>query len=170
MGSVASVHFAAQASVRTVATLPQLTLQVESTGPVIIGQAMQIVVMLSNAGSEWLGRFAEADIPPQLRHESGETQLEAYVGDLRPNESRRLTLNIAAVQPGQAQCLPRHPRRRGQQRAVDCSGRARPQLTTTINGPSLRYLERQANYQVLISNTGTAMARNLISWSTCRWV
>ena len=32
VGSVASVHFAAQASVRTVATLPQLVLQVDSIG------------------------------------------------------------------------------------------------------------------------------------------
>jgi len=163
VGSVASVHFAAQASVRTVATLPQLVLQVESLGPVVIGQAQQVVVSLQNTGSGVArGVRLEADIPSQFRHESGETQLEAFVGDLRPSESRRLTLGVAAVQPGQSQCVLRAVNEDGVQaeRALDIDVRA-PQLTATVSGPSLRYLERQANYQVVVSNSGTAIARNL---------
>jgi uncharacterized repeat protein (TIGR01451 family) len=163
VGSVASVHFAAQASVRTVATLPQLMLQVESVGPVIIGQNQQLAVTLQNTGSGVARNVRlEADIPAQLRHESGETQLEAYVGDLRPSESRRLTLGVAAIQPGQSQCLLRAVNDDGVQaeRALDVDVRA-PQLAAKITGPSLRYLERQANYQVVVTNSGTAIARNL---------
>lgn len=163
VGSVASVHFAAQASVRTVATLPQLVLQADSIGPVIIGQSQQVVVSIQNTGSGVArGVRLEADIPAELRHESGETQLEAYVGDLRPSESRRLTLGVAAVQPGQSQCVLRAVNDDGvhTERAIAIDVRA-PQLAATISGPNLRYLERQASYQVVVTNSGTALARNL---------
>lgn len=163
VGSVASVHFAAQASVRTVATSPRVELQVDLVGPVTIGQSQAMAVSIKNAGSGVSkGIRLEADIPAQLRHESGESQLEAYIGDLRPNESRRLTLNLAAVQPGQAHSLLRAVNDDGIQaeQNVPIDVRA-PQLAATIAGPALRYLERQATYQVKVTNSGTAMARNL---------
>lgn len=163
VGSVATVQFAALASVRTVATLPQVVLQLESVAPVIIGQSQQLVVNIENSGSGVArGVRLEADIPAQLRHESGETQLEALVGDLRPSESRRLTLAVAAIQPGQSQCLLRAVNDDGvlAEQAISIDVRA-PQLAASISGPSLRYLERQASYQVVVSNTGTAAARNL---------
>jgi uncharacterized repeat protein (TIGR01451 family) len=163
VGSVASVHFAAQASVRSVATLPQITLDVESNGAVIIGSAQQIAVNIQNTGSGVARAVRlEADIPEQLRHESGETQLEALIGDLRPGESRRLVLNVAAVQAGQAQSLFRAIDDDGIQAEKTSPVEVRsPELAATISGPSLRYLERQANYRVVVSNSGTAMARNL---------
>ncbi len=163
VGSVASVHFSAQASVRTIATSPQILLEIESIGPAIIGQSQQINVTVQNSGTGVAKAIRlEADIPTQLRHDSGETQLEALVGDLRPNESRRLTLNVAAVQPGQSQCVLRAVNDDGIQAEKTMAVDVRtPQLAATIAGPSLRYLERQANYQVVVTNTGTAMARNL---------
>jgi uncharacterized repeat protein (TIGR01451 family) len=163
VGSVASVHFAAQASVRTIATAPQLDMQVDSTGPVLIGQSQQVSVNLRNSGTGVARSVRlEADIPAQLRHESGETQLEALVGDLRPGETRRLVLNVAAVQPGQAQCPLRAKNDDGIQveRVMSVDVRA-PQLNATIAGPNRRYLQRQATYRIQISNSGTAMARNL---------
>jgi uncharacterized repeat protein (TIGR01451 family) len=163
VGSVASVHFAAQASVRTVATSPRIELQIDSIGPVTIGQSQQMAVSIKNGGTGVSkGIRLEADIPAQLRHESGEPQLEAYIGDLRPNESRRLTLNLAAVQPGQAQSLLRAVNDDGilAEQNVQIDVRS-PQLAATIVGPALRYLERQATYQVKVTNSGTAMARNL---------
>ncbi|MBX3420245.1 MAG: DUF11 domain-containing protein [Pirellulaceae bacterium] len=163
VGSVASVHFAAQASVRTVVTAPKLELQIESIGPVIIGQSQQVVVLLRNMGTGVArGIRMEADVPGQLRHESGEAQLEAVVGDLRPNETRRMTLSVAAVQPGQAPFVVRAVNDDGVQadHSLTVDVRA-PQLAATIAGPALRYLERQANYQVVVTNTGTAIARNL---------
>jgi uncharacterized repeat protein (TIGR01451 family) len=163
VGSVASVHFTAQASVRTVATLPQLALHVESNGSTMIGQSQQVVVTIENTGSGVArGVRLEADIPEQLRHESGEAQLEALVGDLRPGESRRLTLNVAAVQAGQSQCLLRALNDDGiKTEKVSLVDVRAPQLSASISGPSLRYLERQANYKISVANNGTAMARNL---------
>jgi uncharacterized repeat protein (TIGR01451 family) len=163
IGSVASVHFAAQASVRTMATSPQLDLKVDAGGPVIISQAQQITVTIKNAGTGVAKAVRlEADIPAQLRHESGEAQLEALIGDLRPNESRRLILNVAAVQAGQAACPLRAVNEDGIQAQTQFAVDVRaPQLAATIAGPTRRYLERPATYQVVVSNTGSAVARNL---------
>lgn len=163
VGSVASVHFAAQASVRTIATAPQLEVVADSTGPVIIGQSQQVAVTIRNTGSGISrGVRLEADIPSQLKHESGEAQLEAFIGDLRPNESKRLVLNVAAVQPGQATCPLRAVNEDGIQAQTQFAVDVRaPQLAATIAGPARRYLERQATYQIVVTNSGTAVARNL---------
>lgn len=163
VGSVASVHFAAQASVRSMATAPQLDLQVETPSPVVIGQGQMIAVTIRNTGTGVArGIRLEADIPPQLKHESGENELQAALGDLRPGESQRLTLNVAAIQPGQSVCPLRAINEDGiqAQNQFNVDVRA-PQLQATIAGPGRRYLERQATYQVVINNTGTAMAQNL---------
>lgn len=163
VGSVASVHFAAQASVRSMATAPQLDLQVDTPSPVVIGQGQMIAVTIRNTGTGVArGIRLEADIPAQLKHESGENQLEAALGDLRPGESQRLTLNVAAVQPGQSVCPLRAINEDGiqAQNQFNVDVRA-PQLQATIAGPARRYLDRQATYQVVINNTGTAMAQNL---------
>lgn len=163
VGSVASVHFAAQASVRSMATAPQLDLQVETPSPVVIGQGQMIAVTIRNTGTGVArGIRLEADIPPQLKHESGENELQAALGDLRPGESQRLTLNVAAIQPGQSVCPLRAINEDGiqAQNQFNVDVRA-PQLQATIAGPGRRYLDRQATYQVVINNTGTAMAQNL---------
>ncbi|MFO0942174.1 MAG: hypothetical protein U0930_15665 [Pirellulales bacterium] len=163
IGSIASVHIAAQASARSMATSPQIELRVDGAAPVIIGQGQEVNVTLRNTGTGVArGIRLEADIPNQLRHESGEMQLEAMLGDIRPGESKRLSLNVAAIQPGQSVCALRAVNEDGVQAqgqfAVDVRA---PQLVATIAGPAKRYLERQATYQIVVNNNGTAMARNL---------
>jgi uncharacterized repeat protein (TIGR01451 family) len=163
LGSVASVHFAAQASVRTVATLPHLELQVETTSEVLIGSRQQLAVTIKNSGTGVArGVRLEADIPGVLKHESGEAQLEAVLGDLRPNELRRITLEVTATQPGQAACAIRATSEDGinAQESVPVQVLA-PQLAAAIEGPRLRYLDRQATYQIKVQNIGTAAASNL---------
>lgn len=163
VGSVATVHFAAQASVRTVATMPKLELMVESQPDVLIGNVQQISVTIRNAGSGVAsGVRLEADIPQELKHESGVSQLEAVLGDVRPSETKRITLAVSAVQPGQSQCVVRAVSVDGvqaeKQFAIDVRA---PALAAAIEGPKLRYLERQATYRIAVKNTGTAAATDL---------
>ncbi len=163
IGSVASVHFAAQASVRTVATLPRVEVLIEAQPDVLIGGSQQINVTIKNSGTGVARNVRlEADIPPQLRHESGEAMLEAVIGDLRPNEVKRLGLVASASQAGRAQVVVRAVDDDGVQaeQAAAIDVRA-PQLTAAITGPSLRYLERQAVYHITVQNTGTAAATDL---------
>jgi uncharacterized repeat protein (TIGR01451 family) len=163
IGSVASVHFVAQASVRTMATAPKLEIQIDSSNPIIIGQTQTIPFTIRNLGSGVArGIRLELDVPPQLKHESGESELQLNLPDIRPNDSFKSAFVAAAVQPGQAVCPLRVVNDDGVQAENKVSVDVRaPQLTATISGPTRRYLQRQATYQVAIANPGTAVARNM---------
>ncbi len=163
VGSVASVHFAALASVRTIATLPKIEILTESQPDVLIGSSQSIVVTMKNTGTGVARNVRlEADIPQQLKHESGESQLDAPIGDLRPHESIQRTLSAAAVQAGVSQCIFRAVTDDGVQSEASVAVDVRaPQLAATIQGPTLRYLERQATYRIDVDNTGTAAATDL---------
>ncbi|MEZ6136771.1 MAG: hypothetical protein R3C53_17895 [Pirellulaceae bacterium] len=163
VGSVASVHFAAQASVRTVATLPKIEISVEASPEVMIGGAQSVTVTMKNTGTGVARNVRlEADIPPQLKHESGYDQLDAPIGDMRPHEIIQRTLSAAAIAPGQGQVLLRAVSDDGvmAEESVGIDVKA-PQLAASITGPKLRYLERQATYQITVVNNGTAAATDL---------
>ncbi len=163
IGSVATVHFAAQASVRTVATLPKLVIELLSTPDVLVGDQQEIQVVVRNEGTGVAKAVRlEADLPNQLRHESGDMKLEAVVGDMRPNETRQMTLLTAAVQPGQSAAQVRAIAEDGisAQDTVNVHVLS-PNLVAALKGPAMRYLERQATYQVAVLNDGTASANDL---------
>jgi uncharacterized repeat protein (TIGR01451 family) len=163
IGSVASVHFASLTSVRTVATLPQIEIAVEHDDQVTIRDSSRIVLNVSNSGTGAAEHLKiEADISPQLRHETGDSQLIAPVDRLRPGDSKRIALELAAVEPGMATAVIRAITEDGVQaeKEIDIEVLA-PKLQAVIEGPSRRYLERQANYAIRVTNMGTAMATNL---------
>jgi len=103
----------------------------------------------------------DARIPPGLQHPAG-NELEYEVGDLKPGESRKLELPLLAQKPGRAVNL---LRARGQggltaESRLDIDVLA-PQLDVALEGPKRRYLERQATYQLSVSNPGTAPAKQV---------
>lgn len=164
IGSVASVYFAAQASVRTVATLPRLEIELQGEADSLIGEQRQYVVLVRNSGTGVARSVRlEADIPKQLVHTSGERQLGTDLGDLRPNQVERIPLDVSAVQAGEAEFAIRATSGDGDIAAEDSLVVQvhAPQLMASIEGPKLRYLERQATLRILVNNTGTAPASNL---------
>lgn len=164
LGSVATVHFAAQASLRTVATQPKLEIQVDAQSDSLIGDSQLIAVIVKNVGTGVArGVRLEADLPAQLRHESGDQHLEAiFKNELAPNQSQRIELRSTAAQPGDATCVIRALTEDGTeaQQQVPITVLA-PALVSAIEGPRLRYLDRQATYKFKIQNNGTAPATNL---------
>ena len=162
IGSVASVTFAAQASVRTVSTQPKLIVNQSTSGKVLLGQPIKIQISIVNEGTGVArGVSLEEDVPPGLRHPMGAT-LGVPLGDLVPGQSRTTQLELIGVEPGVVQNL---------LRAVSSNASTAessipievvaPQLRLTAGGPKLRYLERPATYQVSITNSGTSMAHNV---------
>jgi uncharacterized repeat protein (TIGR01451 family) len=162
IGSVASVNFTAQASVRTVATQPKLTIRQQSDPTVLIGDTCMVRMTVANEGSGVAYDVRiEEDVPAGFRHPNG-TSLEVGLNDLAPGQSRTVDLELEAVEAGQ----------RSNVVSVYASNMDRttaeipieviaPKLQVKADGPRMRYLERQATYQVTIANTGTAMAQNI---------
>jgi uncharacterized repeat protein (TIGR01451 family) len=162
IGSVATVHFDADVAARTLATQPKLVIEAAGTARVLVGNQVNLAITVSNPGSGTAsGVVVEAHLPPGVQHPAG-SELEYTVGQLRPGESRRLDLQLLANRPG---TLTSVLAVRGEGR-LRCEDRYRlevtaPQLDLTMTGPKHRYLEREATYQVAISNPGTAPAQQV---------
>jgi uncharacterized repeat protein (TIGR01451 family) len=162
IGSVASVNFAAQASVRTVSTQPKLTIKQVADDTVLMGKSLRIQVTVTNEGTGVArGVSLEEDVPAGLRHPLGAT-LGVPLGDLVPGQSRSTELELTATTPGQVRNTMRAvaANTAGADSAIDVHVVA-PQLKVATSGPSLRYLERQATYQISVTNHGTSTAYNV---------
>jgi len=162
IGSVASVNFAAQASVRTISTQPKLTIKQVADNTVLMGKSMRIQVTVTNEGTGVArGVSLEEDVPAGLKHPLGAT-LGVPLGDLVPGQSRATELELTATAPGKVRNSMRAvaANTAGSDSAVDIQIVA-PQLKVSTSGPSMRYLERQATYQISATNQGTSTAFNV---------
>lgn len=164
LGSVASVHFAAQASVRTVATQPKLELHINPQTETVIGGTQLITVTVKNVGTGVArGVQVQADLPEQLKHKSGHQQLTAPFPDLAPSQSETIPLDAIAAVAGQSICMIRVISDEDQhaEQQVPITVLA-PALAAKIEGPRKRYIDRQARYTFSVQNTGTTTATNLV--------
>jgi uncharacterized repeat protein (TIGR01451 family) len=162
VGSTAHVTFAAAATSRSICTRPQLTIEQYVSPKVLIGEPLTVAITVSNPGSgPATGVVIEADVPPGLSHVAG-PQLEYEVGTLKPLESKRLELTMRAEQAGLVQNTIRvlGEANLSAQHTAQVEVVA-PQLSVDIDGPKVRFLERQASYTLQVANTGTAPARDL---------
>ena len=163
IGSVASVNFAAQASVRTISTLPKLVVKQLLEPTVLGGESLRILIDVTNLGTGTARDVRlEEDVPSNMRHSSGARTLELDVGELAPGESRKFDIELTAVEAGKVNNIIRAV---SENAAVHESSTSievvSPKLQIGIEGPRLRYLERQATYTGSITNTGSAMATNV---------
>ncbi len=162
IGSVASVYFSAAASAKGIATKPELVLESSAPSQVLIGDTLKLSITLSNPGSGTAtGVILSERIPPGLRHPAG-ADLEYEVGTLNPGESRKLELELVADRAGPVTnvIVARGDANLRAEHRLDINIVA-PELELAIDGPQRRFLEREAVYEVGISNPGTAAAKNV---------
>jgi uncharacterized repeat protein (TIGR01451 family) len=162
IGSVATVRLDAHASARTVATKPQLAIEAQAPKQVLVGEPVNLAITVSNPGTGVAtGVVLEERVPPGLQHAAG-TELEYEIGVLKPKESRKLQLQLTAERAGPVANL----------LAVRGEGGLKtehrteiaviaPQLAIVLDGPKRRFLEREAIYNVSVSNPGTAPAHKV---------
>ena len=163
LGSVARVSFEAAASVRTLSTKPELKIvqRVPEQG-VLIGQQLEIEIEVSNPGSgAAMGVVLQEDVPEGLEHPRGR-QLDNLLGTLEPGEVRRQMLRLRAVTPGIVENTIRLVSDDGLETEHTVSVQVvAPDLQLQLIGPSRRFLERPATYELQVANQGTADATNL---------
>ena len=162
IGSVATVHFGADASVRCLATRPRLAMQVSAPKQVMIGEQLAVSIVISNPGTGVAtGVMLEDRIPAGLKHPNGDN-LEYPVGNLKPGESRKVDLPLTATRPGPINNV-LVVRGDGNLQAEDKRAIEiiAPALDVAMEGPKKRYLEREATYQFSVKNPGTAAARQV---------
>ena len=162
VGSVAVVQFRSTASVRTVATKPELVLELNSPPQVMIGGDVTINIKLSNPGTGAANKIVLSEkVPPGFQHPAG-AELEFEVGTLKPGEMKQLDLALHAVQAGKFanKLVVEGDANLHTEQTANVEVIA-PALSVALNGPGLRYLERQAKYTVSVNNPGTAPAKDV---------
>ena len=163
VGSVAQVSFQTSASAEGVVAKPQLALQTQGVREVAIGNSTELTIFLSNPGTGAAKNVVLTEnVPPQLQHEANDSILTYNVGDLQPDETRTIKLNMVAIRPGKfANTL---------SATADPSLKAEsrfemevvaPALQMNVAGPTRRFLEREGTHRITISNPGTAPAKNV---------
>jgi len=163
VGSVAMVAFATEATARSQVTRPRLHIEANIPRSVLIGEDLALHLKISNPGTgRAQGVILRERIPLGLQHPAGE-ELEYEVGDLAPQESREVSLVLRATKAGQVL----------NELVAFADGNLQaepvktpieiiaPALAVAAEGPRKRFLEREAVYQVAVSNPGTAPARNV---------
>ncbi|MEM6778383.1 MAG: hypothetical protein AAF670_12060 [Planctomycetota bacterium] len=162
LGSVARVTFEAAASVRTRSTRPELRITQQVRPDVLIGQQLEIDLEVSNIGTgDATNVKLQVDVPEGLEHPRGR-ELDNLLGSLRPGETRHEILRLRATAPGVVRNVVRLVADDAETVAdsVDVQVTA-PSLDITLSGPSRRFLERQATYNLNLDNRGTAAATNV---------
>jgi uncharacterized repeat protein (TIGR01451 family) len=159
IGSVATVSYSAQASVKTRCTMPKLAIRMTAPEKVLIGQEQRVKIELANPGTgAATGVMLFENVPENLKHAAGPA-LEFEIGTLRPGETRTLELVLVAEKAGKVvnTLIARADGNLQVQEQATFEVIA-PALAVEVNGPQRRYLERPATYEVSIANPGTAPA------------
>lgn len=162
IGSVATVSYSAQASVKTKCTMPQLAIRMTSPAKVMIGQEQRVKIELRNPGSgDATGVMLFENVPQNVKHASGPA-LEFDIGTLKAGETRELELVLMAEKAGKTVNVlsARADGNLQVQQQVEFEVIA-PGLTVAVDGPERRYLERPATYEVSVENPGTAPAHDV---------
>lgn len=162
IGSVASVTFRADASLRSRATKPDLRLDAADPKPVLIGRDVKLPITITNPGTGVAtGVVLEGLLPDPLTHRAGK-ELEFDVGSLQPGGSRTLDLSLGSTGPG-VHTIRLVGRADGQievERIVKVEITA-PTLELEAEMPARRYLQRPAVCLISMANTGTAPAKSV---------
>lgn len=161
-GSVAEVVFSAPAGTRFRITKPELELRILAPEKVLIGAPAELVLRVSNPGSGPASQVVvEAHLPDGLSHPAGQA-IMYEVGPLAPGETREVRLALETKGDGKKQCrlVARGEPNLRVVTEVPIEVTA-PQLEVALTGSRRRYLERQAPFELTITNKGTAPARQV---------
>ncbi len=162
IGSVATVSYSAQASVRTHCTMPQLAVRMTAANEVMVGGQQHVKIEVRNPGSgDATGVMLFENVPANVKHAAGPA-LEFEIGTLHPNETRQLDLVLTAEKAGKVvnTLTAKADGNLQVQQQVEFEVIA-PALSVSLNGPERRYLERPATYEVSVENPGTAPAHDV---------
>ena len=119
------------------------------------GESIKIMIEVANQGTGTARNVRlEEDVPQNMRHASGAHVLGLPVGDLAPGESQKYSIDLTAVSAGKVSNLLRaiadNATSNESAAAVEVVS---PKLQIALDGPKLRYLERQATYTASITNS-----------------
>lgn len=159
----AAVRFTTMKSAKFAVVSPQLKAElVRSEAPGRVGEPVPQLLRLSNPGSG-IARDVQVEVtvPEGLSHPQGD-RLITEVGPLHPGEVRTLRIALAALRGGEHRV---DVRATGDGNLLATASTtvaiASPRLTTSIDGPKLRYLGRTGTFELSVTNEGASPDDNV---------
>lgn len=158
----ADVRFSGTAVGSFAVAEPLLAIKIDGPTRVMIGEPASHTVTLTNPGTGIASHVqVEAVIPEGLEHARGR-KLLMDLGNLNPGESRSVRLALAATQGGTQQLQVQARADAGlMQASASTVEVVAPSLKAQIQGPGLRYLGRNGQYTLTVSNDGVAATDNV---------
>jgi uncharacterized repeat protein (TIGR01451 family) len=158
----ATVTFSVAACLRTQVTQPRLVLATRGPDQAYVGEPVPFQILVSNPGSgPATNVLLRGKLPDGLQHPQGQV-VEAELGTLAPGESRSVTLTATAAKAG------RHLSEitASADGGLEATSRAAVQvlgaeLQAHRGGPQRCLLKGEVNWEVEVSNTGSAPATNV---------
>lgn len=162
LATTAVVRFTGTAAGSFTVSEPMLKVAIAGPTEVMLGDPASQTITVSNPGTGTAESVViEALIPEGLEHPRG-GRLAMKVGSLGPGESRKVRLALAAMVGG------KHTIRVEASSAATLKQQATselhvvaPSVKVAIDGPSLRYLGRNATYVLTVTNDGAASSNNV---------
>lgn len=163
IGSVATLHYSAEVSVRKTVTRPQIEVEVKAPKEIQSGQIANIEIIISNPGTATAtGIVLEEHVPDGLYHKDGKILVNKNVDTLKPREAKKLTLPLTCTGSGTLVNKIIVTANAGLRAEAETTIRAlSPMLELNITGTKQRFLERKSKYNLVVSNGGTASAQNV---------
>ncbi len=162
LDTVADVRFSGSAATSLRVAEPLIEVATEGPQEVLVGEPASQTVIVRNPGDGIATNVQiEAVIPKGLEHARGD-RLLMDVGSLNPGESRSVRLALAAVNGGKH--VVQIQARADGDLLRETTSEIRviaPSLSTEMDGPSLRYLGRNATYTLRVRNDGAITTENV---------
>lgn len=158
----ANVRFTGASSQTFTVAEPLLAVTMKGPEQVMVGDSAPQTIIVTNPGNGIATNVQiQAIIPDGLEHARGK-RLLMEIGSLNPGESRNVRLAMAAVTGGRHQVQVQANADAGLvQKAIGEVAVIEPSLTTVMEGPGLRYLERQGVFKITVANDGAAATSNV---------
>lgn len=145
-------------------TVNKPELKIAFIGPekVLVGDPAPQIIEISNPGTGIAKSVAiEAVIPKGLQHPRGK-RLAMDIGALNPGETRKVRLTLKAIESGKQviQIKATGDAALGATRIQTVAVSA-PSLKVAMKGPGLRYVGRNALYEITVTNDGSIATNNV---------
>ncbi len=162
LAATANVRFTGTAASIFNVAEPLLKVTVDAPREVVVGDPHVQTITVTNPGTGAAQNVRlRVTTPDGLEHTRGDRS-QIDIGALNPQESRTVRLSFTAIGGGKQTMTVEAAAESGLKQAAESTVNViAPSLQLAIDGPSLRYLGRDARYTLTITNDGKAATNNV---------
>jgi len=161
--SCATVSANPRVCAQTIVGKPVLTIDKSGPESAVLGADVTYNIVVKNTGTSIAKGVVVTDaVPAGMSHSSGKSELSFEVGDLAPGQSKPLAVTFKANQRGKiCNTAIANSSNAGKVSDEACTVVLVPGLKVEKTGTKEQILGRNADYEILVSNTGDTTLNNI---------